>query len=156
MRFELSRGRACGKPPGYIWVLLVNTYAGAFLWILWWVSILVVIPLPQLPIPGEDAEKIVSKHIKLLHRYNEAKDATQVKTSKFIKLQSQCWFCFLALQVLIGRVRRNIPFDLIITNWRHWFSLQPWSKRPFDKYIWILIFLWKTEKATSLLFAQSN
>jgi hypothetical protein len=26
----------------------------------------------------EDAEKTVNKHIKLLHRYNEAKDATQV------------------------------------------------------------------------------
>ena len=26
-----------------------------------------------------DAEKIVKKHIKLLHRYNEAKDATQVR-----------------------------------------------------------------------------
>ncbi|KAF8524042.1 hypothetical protein JB92DRAFT_2882583, partial [Gautieria morchelliformis] len=26
----------------------------------------------------EDAEKIVNDHIKLLHRYNEAKDATQV------------------------------------------------------------------------------
>ena len=25
-----------------------------------------------------NADKIVSKHIKLLHRYNEAKDATQV------------------------------------------------------------------------------
>lgn len=27
---------------------------------------------------GEDAEQIVKKHISLLHRYNEAKDATQV------------------------------------------------------------------------------
>jgi len=26
----------------------------------------------------EDAEKIVSKHIKLLHKYNEAKDAAQI------------------------------------------------------------------------------
>ena len=26
----------------------------------------------------EDAEKIVKRHITLLHRYNEAKDATQV------------------------------------------------------------------------------
>lgn len=40
-----------------------------------------------LPIPphehesrdGVDPDKIVSKHIKLLHRYNEAKDATQVR-----------------------------------------------------------------------------
>ena len=29
-------------------------------------------------IRDENAEEIVSKHIKLLHRYNEAKDATQV------------------------------------------------------------------------------
>ena len=28
--------------------------------------------------PDENAEEIVSRHIKLLHRYNEAKDATQV------------------------------------------------------------------------------
>ncbi len=28
----------------------------------------------------ENAEKIVSRHIKLLHKYNEAKDATQVGT----------------------------------------------------------------------------
>ena len=28
---------------------------------------------------GVDADKTVSKHIKLLHRYNEAKDATQVR-----------------------------------------------------------------------------
>lgn len=28
---------------------------------------------------GENAEQIVSQHIKLLHRYNEAKDATQVR-----------------------------------------------------------------------------
>ncbi|KIL71480.1 hypothetical protein M378DRAFT_65162 [Amanita muscaria Koide BX008] len=27
---------------------------------------------------GEDAEQIVKKHISLLHRYNEAKDATQI------------------------------------------------------------------------------
>ena len=27
----------------------------------------------------EDAQQIVSRHIKLLHRYNEAKDATQVR-----------------------------------------------------------------------------
>ncbi|KAG9313878.1 hypothetical protein JVU11DRAFT_4646 [Chiua virens] len=29
--------------------------------------------------PNESAEEIVSRHIKLLHRYNEAKDATQVQ-----------------------------------------------------------------------------
>lgn len=28
---------------------------------------------------GVDADKVVSKHIKLLHRYNEAKDAAQVR-----------------------------------------------------------------------------
>ncbi|TFY82441.1 hypothetical protein EWM64_g1576 [Hericium alpestre] len=31
---------------------------------------------------GESAEKIVSRHIKLLHRYNEAKDATQILIGK--------------------------------------------------------------------------
>lgn len=29
---------------------------------------------------GEDADQIVSKHIKLLHQYNEAKDAAQVRS----------------------------------------------------------------------------
>ena len=33
------------------------------------------------PSEDENAEKIVSRHIKLLHKYNEAKDATQVGTS---------------------------------------------------------------------------
>lgn len=28
--------------------------------------------------PGDDPEKIVKRHIQLLHSYNEAKDATQV------------------------------------------------------------------------------
>ncbi|KAI0284839.1 DNA repair protein [Russula brevipes] len=31
---------------------------------------------------GENAQKIVSRHIKLLHRYNEAKDATQIIIGK--------------------------------------------------------------------------
>ncbi|KAI0032000.1 DNA repair protein, partial [Vararia minispora EC-137] len=31
---------------------------------------------------GRDAEKIVSKHIKHLHRYNEAKDAAQILIGK--------------------------------------------------------------------------
>jgi hypothetical protein len=31
----------------------------------------------------EDADAIVKKHIKLLHRYNEAKDATQVNGRAF-------------------------------------------------------------------------
>jgi hypothetical protein len=30
---------------------------------------------------GEDAEKIVQDHIKLLHSYNEAKDAAQVRAT---------------------------------------------------------------------------
>ena len=36
----------------------------------------------------EDAEKIVNKHIKLLHEYNEAKDATQVCPQLRIYLSS--------------------------------------------------------------------
>ncbi|KAI6120901.1 hypothetical protein EDD16DRAFT_1478062, partial [Pisolithus croceorrhizus] len=38
---------------------------------------------------GEDekAETIVSNHIKLLHRYNEAKDATQVWTGPLASLK---------------------------------------------------------------------
>ncbi|KAI0290541.1 DNA repair protein [Multifurca ochricompacta] len=32
--------------------------------------------------PEEDAQKIVSRHIKLLHRYNEAKDAAQIIIGK--------------------------------------------------------------------------
>jgi hypothetical protein len=31
----------------------------------------------------EDAELIVKKHIALLHLYNEAKDATQVRVERF-------------------------------------------------------------------------
>ncbi|KAI0756152.1 DNA repair protein [Daedaleopsis nitida] len=31
---------------------------------------------------GENAEEIVSRHIRLLHRYNEAKDATQILIGK--------------------------------------------------------------------------
>lgn len=31
------------------------------------------------PRPNEDPEKIVKRHIELLHKYNEAKDATQVR-----------------------------------------------------------------------------
>ncbi|KAI0673935.1 DNA repair protein [Trametes maxima] len=31
---------------------------------------------------GENAEQIVGRHIKLLHRYNEAKDATQILIGK--------------------------------------------------------------------------
>ncbi|TCD64745.1 swi5-like zinc finger protein [Steccherinum ochraceum] len=31
---------------------------------------------------GQNADEIVSKHIKLLHRYNEAKDATQILIGK--------------------------------------------------------------------------
>ncbi|TDL26398.1 Swi5-domain-containing protein [Rickenella mellea] len=32
----------------------------------------------QAELGDEDAEKVVKKHIKLLHEYNEAKDATQI------------------------------------------------------------------------------
>ncbi|KAI0052713.1 hypothetical protein FA95DRAFT_1675071 [Auriscalpium vulgare] len=32
--------------------------------------------------PGEDPNKLVNDHIKLLHRYNEAKDATQIIIGK--------------------------------------------------------------------------
>ncbi|KAH8998313.1 DNA repair protein, partial [Lactarius hatsudake] len=32
--------------------------------------------------PGEDAQQIVSRHIKFLHRYNEAKDAAQIIIGK--------------------------------------------------------------------------
>ncbi|KAI6031240.1 hypothetical protein BKA83DRAFT_4045665, partial [Pisolithus microcarpus] len=50
---------------------------------------------------GENAETIVSNHIKLLHRYNEAKDATQVRTGPVFGLAS-----LLARQILVGRVCR--------------------------------------------------
>ncbi|KAJ3762608.1 Swi5-domain-containing protein [Lentinula raphanica] len=36
---------------------------------------------------GEDAEKIVNQHIKLLHRYNEAKDATQILIGRLANLK---------------------------------------------------------------------
>ncbi|KAF7347289.1 hypothetical protein MVEN_01484200 [Mycena venus] len=35
----------------------------------------------------EDADAIVKKHIKLLHRYNEAKDATQILIGKLATLK---------------------------------------------------------------------
>ncbi|KAJ3877129.1 DNA repair protein [Lentinula edodes] len=35
----------------------------------------------------EDAEKIVNKHIKLLHRYNEAKDAAQMLIGRLANLK---------------------------------------------------------------------
>ncbi|KAJ6541729.1 DNA repair protein [Mycena capillaripes] len=35
----------------------------------------------------EDAEAIVKKHIQLLHRYNEAKDATQILIGKLATLK---------------------------------------------------------------------
>ncbi|KAJ3829717.1 DNA repair protein [Lentinula raphanica] len=34
-----------------------------------------------------DAEKIVNQHIKLLHRYNEAKDATQILIGRLANLK---------------------------------------------------------------------
>ncbi|KAJ6601181.1 DNA repair protein [Mycena vulgaris] len=36
---------------------------------------------------NEDAEAITKKHIKLLHRYNEAKDATQILIGKLATLK---------------------------------------------------------------------
>ena len=36
-------------------------------------------PLRESPRQGEDPEQVVNKHIKLLHDYNEAKDAAQVR-----------------------------------------------------------------------------
>nr|GAT49915.1 predicted protein [Mycena chlorophos] len=36
---------------------------------------------------GVDADAIVKKHIKLLHKYNEAKDATQILIGKVLKPQ---------------------------------------------------------------------
>ncbi|KAJ7919357.1 DNA repair protein [Mycena leptocephala] len=35
----------------------------------------------------EDADAIVKKHIKLLHRYNEAKDATQILIGRLATLK---------------------------------------------------------------------
>ena len=40
-----------------------------------------IFPSPQKR-EGENADEIVSKHIKLLHRYNEAKDAAQILIGK--------------------------------------------------------------------------
>ncbi|KAH7911597.1 hypothetical protein BJ138DRAFT_1150253 [Hygrophoropsis aurantiaca] len=37
--------------------------------------------------PHENAERIVSNHIKLLHRYNEAKDATQILIGRLATLK---------------------------------------------------------------------
>lgn len=50
---------------------------------------------------GEDAEQIVKKHISLLHRYNEAKDATQVSgyLHTTTDIERSC------SKILIGRVR---------------------------------------------------
>ncbi|KAH9934069.1 DNA repair protein [Epithele typhae] len=36
---------------------------------------------------GEDAAQIVDRHIKLLHKYNEAKDATQILIGKLAAFQ---------------------------------------------------------------------
>ncbi|KAE9398306.1 hypothetical protein BT96DRAFT_994929 [Gymnopus androsaceus JB14] len=37
--------------------------------------------------PDADAEKIVNRHIKLLHRYNEAKDAAQILIGRLANLK---------------------------------------------------------------------
>jgi len=36
---------------------------------------------------NEDSEKIVSNHIKLLHQYNESKDATQILIGRLATLK---------------------------------------------------------------------
>jgi len=36
---------------------------------------------------NEDPEKIVSRHIKLLHQYNESKDATQILIGRLAALK---------------------------------------------------------------------
>ncbi|TRM67022.1 hypothetical protein BD626DRAFT_546047 [Schizophyllum amplum] len=54
-----------------------------------------------------DADKIVKKHIKLLHRYNEAKDATQVRSSS-------C--CLLGLANLKDLTIKQIHEDYDLTD----------------------------------------
>ena len=50
---------------------------------------------------GENADKIVSRHIKLLHRYNEAKDAAQV--CAFPRRRGEI-LTFTSVKILIGKV----------------------------------------------------
>ncbi|KIM48707.1 hypothetical protein M413DRAFT_437885 [Hebeloma cylindrosporum] len=37
--------------------------------------------------PNEDPEKIVKRHIELLHKYNEAKDATQILIGRLANIK---------------------------------------------------------------------
>jgi hypothetical protein len=54
---------------------------------------------------NEDAEKICKKHTRLLHKYNEAKDATQV--SRFALCNGFLNADPNLRKILIGRVRAN-------------------------------------------------
>lgn len=56
----------------------------------------------------EDADEIVRKHIKSLHRYNEAKDATQVRRIYSTILPELTH----PYKILMGRVRRQDINDL--------------------------------------------
>jgi hypothetical protein len=58
---------------------------------------------------NEDAEKICKRHIHLLHKYNEAKDATQVSTLRDVSLDAD----LNPGKILIGRVRANQDIDLV-------------------------------------------
>ena len=49
----------------------------------------------------EDAEEIVNKHIRLLHSYNEAKDATQVY---WLVASSFCLLLKLYGKIILGKV----------------------------------------------------
>lgn len=77
---------------------------------------------PVLPYPdtlfrgGLDPEKIVSKHIKLLHRYNEAKDATQVSRRVYQLWNSRSFDRLLGHKILVGKVRTCRATHRILLN----------------------------------------
>ncbi|KAF8899344.1 hypothetical protein BD779DRAFT_77985 [Infundibulicybe gibba] len=55
-----------------------------------------------------DAERIVKRHIKLLHEYNETKDATQAS----IQMCANPDACvFISIQILIGRVSASCAWN---------------------------------------------
>jgi Swi5 len=61
-----------------------------------------------------DPEDIVSKHIKLLHRYNEAKDATQVLVSlSFPERRSDFFHPFFLLPDLDWQGTHVLPYALV-------------------------------------------
>jgi hypothetical protein len=70
-------------------------------------TLCVHLPTSVLCSENEDAEKICKRHIHLLHKYNEAKDATQVSrvliTYIYIYLNADPNLD----EILIGRVRAN-------------------------------------------------